>query len=696
MGRNLLLEMGVEEMPSSAAMSAISQLNEIVDDILADRRLSFDRRIGTGTPRRLVLSIQNLAETQEDIVEEVKGPPRKVAFNLKHPTAAATGFASSQGVKVADLLIKGTPQGEYVYAVKRVKGTKTERLLPELLAEVVDGLRFARSMRWDGELRFIRPIRWLLALYGNKVVDFDLDGLKGGDETFGHRFLAPGPFRIRSADWSEYKRTMSGAKVVVEWEAREKAVLEKARAVAADVKGKAVLRPKVLSEVVFLVEYPSVLLGSFSKEFLTLPREVLEVTMEHHQRYFPVENSRGRLLPHYVIVHNGAPRQKEIILRGHNRVIAARLADARFFYEEDQKIPLAKRVKDLEGMVFQEGLGTIFDKAKRLQKLSGKISRELKVALGVKKEAERAALLCKADLTTEMVGEFPELQGVIGREYARISGESSAVSEAICEHYLPRGAQEEPPASDVGRIVSIADKVDTLAGTFSAGRIPTGSEDPYGLRRQAQGLVSILLDAKWRLSLKSITAKAFDLYQGLRTRKKPEIDGARHNLEEFLGARVRAAMQNKGLAPDLVEAVLSSGLDDPFDAVERGYALRAARESSLLEDIQVAFNRCFNLGRTEHGAKVSERFLEDAAERALLNEVVKAEGKVSAKLKRHDYPGALVVLASLKKPVDLFFDEVLVMAENERLRKNRLALLNRVVVLFGSLADFSRLMNRQT
>lgn len=691
MGRNFLLEIGLEEAPSKDAVLGISQLRSRAEVFVSENRLTYRTQVAAGTPRRLVLYLGDLAQAQADLVEEVKGPPRAAAFDQNQPTAAARGFARSQGVALEDLVLKDTSNGEYLFATKTVRGQKTEKILPGLVTRLIGELSFPKSMRWDGPFRFIRPIRWVLALFGSDVIDLSVGGLASGRRTFGHRFLAPGPFEVDEADWTAYLKTLRKAQVVVKEDEREKTIRVKAEQAVAKVGGRAVLEPDVLSEVIFLVEYPSVLLGSFGREYLKLPREVLEVTMGHHQRYFPVEDEQGLLAPYYLVVHNGSPSQRELIRKGHNRVIAARLADARFFYEEDRKVPLAKRVDDLRGMVFQSGLGTLYDKAKRLRALTGVIAEGLKKPARAAKEARRAAFLCKADLTTEMVGEFPELQGVMGQEYAKLDGEGPDVAAAIYEHYLPRGAGDDLAETELGMIVSVADKLDTLVGSFGAGRVPTGSEDPYALRRQAQGLINTVLSGEWRISLNSLMEKAFRLYGNQGHKLKLNLTEMRKRLAEFLEARLKGAFQGRGLEQDIVEAILARGLDDPMDAAERGDALVEAREDSALGSLLVPFNRCHNLARAEAGQKVAKRLLEDHAEKILWQELEECRTELGRLLRRRDYEGALKRLAQLRPIVDDFFDEVLVMAEDDALKQNRLALLNRSVALYGEVADFTKL-----
>ena len=688
--RDLLFEIGAEEIPAIAVDMGISQLKEEAIAALGRSRLAFDSLETYGSPRRLALLVKGLAEAQEEKLIEIKGPPKSAGYDDKgHPTKAAEGFAKSQGVTLADLIVKEESGREYVYAVKHEVGRRAADLLPEVLAGLVTSLSFPKSMRWgSGEIRFVRPIRWLLALYGDEIIEFSLDGLTSSNFTFGHRFLAENPIAV--TDPEDYFRLLERGRVLVNHEKRSALIRREIEKAPAAVGGRAVVSPKTFAEVVNLVEYPSVVLGSFEEEFVGLPRDVLTTAMEEHQRYFPVEDEAGNIIHYFVVVHNGDPEEDELIRKGHERVIRARLADARFFFREDSKRPLEKYVERLKGVVFQEKLGTLYDKTERITALAASIGRALGLTERSIESIKRAARLCKADLTTEMVTEFPTLQGTMGREYARLSGESEEVAMAIYEHYLPRSAADSFPETVTGQVVAFADKLDTLVGALSIGLVPTGSEDPYALRRAAYGMIGIALEGVWRLSISKVVNAAISLYreQGVSF----EESEAQAIILDFVKSRLRAYLIGEGIGFDAVDAAIAVGVDDLVDVRSRAIVLEAERESPEMADLFFALNRARNLARPELGTEINESLLSEKVERDLYASLLKAEGELKAKLAAGDYAGAIGALSKLRSPVDAFFDGVLVMAEEPRLRENRLRLLNRAVADFLEVADFSKMM----
>lgn len=692
MGKDLLLEIGTEEMPASAVNLGIEQLRENASKMFEAKRLSFLSLDATGAPRRLVLLVTNLSEVQSEVVHEIRGPARKVAYTDDgEPTAAAIGFASAQKVKVTDLVVRSTPQGDYVFAIKREKGLPTSRLLPELLPKLILSLSFPKSMRWgEGEIRFVRPIRWLLALYGNKVVDFSLDNLRASNLTWGHRFLAKNPLKVKNP--RDYFGTLEEkGKVVVDHRKRERIIRDKIEQVAKEIGGRALIDPQTFTEVVNLVEFPHTIFGAFPSEYVSLPHDVLATVMESHQRYFPVEDEEGNLLPYFIVVHNGDPMHDDTIRKGHEMVLTARLADAKFFYEEDQKEPLAARLEKLKGIIFQEKLGTLHDKAKRVQNLVMEIGRALKIDESTLKEAERVAYLSKADLLTEMVGEFSDLQGIMGREYARLSGEPENVAIGIFEHYLPRFASDILPSTPVGKIVSIADKLDTIVGYFSVGLLPTGSEDPYSLRRQGQGIISIILENRFPLSLSEMIHLSLDLYHkaGFKYRPFEEVE---IELQDFFMGRFKGELLTEGFNYDIINAVLGEKPDNLTDLRDRVVSIAKYKESPILDDLIVAFTRCKNLSNPSLGSGVKEQLFSEEEERGLYQKLIEVEKIIDEYLERTDYDRAIENLAGLRPYVDRFFDKVLVMTEDKRIRHNRVSLLNRCVELFLKIADFSQLV----
>ncbi len=686
MSRTLLFEIGTEEIPSVPLYGAISQMRRLAEDALREARLEYGEVETFGAPRRLVLRVTDLAERQEDLSLKVKGPAVKAAFDVDgNPTKAAEGFARSQGVTPSDLEVVEDKKGSYVYASVERVGEDALTVLPGLLADLTASIDWPKSMRWGtGETRFARPVRWLLALFGDDVVPVRFAGLTASDTTRGLRFLESQEVVVLAAD--EYAAVMDSVRVIFDQERRAEVVRDGIDAVAEEVGGTPVVPEKVFSEVVNLVEWPTVAAGRFDEEFLEVPREVLETAMESHQRYFPLQDANGDLMSAFVVAHNGDPERTAEIVHGHERVIRARLADAAFFYREDLSRPFEEYAADLEGIVFQEKLGSLAEKVARLERLTAALSTLCGVDESVSSEAVRAAHLCKNDLVTHVVVEFPSLQGVMGRYYASASGESEAVAVAILEHYRPRFAGDLLPATDPGCLLSVADKLDTMVGIFGIGMAPTGSADPYALRRGAIGIIGIILDGL-PLTLDEAIAAAL---AGYADSHDFDADAVGTAVKEFIVARLEGVLRERGHAYDTVAAVLAVASDDPADALKRCEALTPFRERDDIADLSVAFSRAKNLSRPEMGidTDVSLMGIEEAT---LVDAMTEADQALASSLAVGDYEAALGVLASLRAPIDAFFDNVLVMDEDEGLRANRLKLLNRLVALFEQVADFSKL-----
>lgn len=688
--RDLILEIGTEEMPSAALNMAIEQLEKNAAKLFESNRLSFLETKVYGTPRRLILNVIDLQPRQQEKVKEIKGPPVKAAFTEdKTATAAAEGFANAQGVKVADLKIREILGGTYVYAIKKEKGEETSKILSKILPELIMSISFTRPMRWQGDnIRFARPIRWLLAIYGEKVVRFSLGNLKSGNLTWGHRFLAKNPIEVKNC--KEYFSLTEKAKVIVDQKRREKIIKDGIKRLLKN-EEEVIINPKTFAEVINLTESPHVIRGTFSSDYLKLPRGVLTTAMESHQRYFPIEDVHGKLKAGFFVVHNGDPAHDEIIRKGHERVLRARLADAKFFFEEDRKKPLIQRVEELKGVIFQERLGTVYDKIKRVEKLAEFLAEKLKVEESIKKYVKRAAYLSKADLVTETVVEFPDLQGVMGREYALLSGEDKVVCEGIYEHYLPRYSDGVLPKTCVGSIVSIADKIDTIVGCFSVGLLPTGSEDPYALRRQAQGIINIILERKLNLSLIELFKFALKEYEKENVEFYRDKECILKELEVFFLGRLKQQFLKAGFQYDVVDSVLTSGLNDLAVLGEKVKIISKYREKSLIKDLFTAFVRCKNLSKANLGIAVDENLFEQEEEGTLFWTTLQSEEAMRKAFKDDDYEKVMKILADLRPVVDKFFDEVLVMAKEEELQNNRIKLLNKCVRVFESVADFSKL-----
>lgn len=685
MTKELVFEIGTEEIPSGYMTPALRDLEAEACRLFQEERIAFSGVRTLGTPRRLVLYVERLEETQSDRVREVVGPAKAVAYDQEgHPTKAALGFARAQGLPVEKLQVRALDRGEYVVAAIEERGAHLDELLPILLPRLVASLSFPKFMRWgQGSFRFVRPIRWLLALYGGRMIPFEIDGVKSGNKTYGHRFLSRGPIRVRS--FQDYMEKLEERYVIVDQSRRRDLVVKLAEEAAAKVGGKPVLDDDLVEGVTYLVEYPNVVCGGFELEYLSLPRDVIMTPMRKHQRYFPVVDHAGQLLPHFVAISNMKAKEMDVIRVGNERVLRARLKDADFFFKEDRKIPLPERVPKLRGIIFQDRLGTLFDKVERLQELV--IYMAEKVAPKLVHDARRAVQLCKADLVTTMVKEFPNLQGVMGREYARLSGEAPVVAQAIEEHYLPRFSGDRLPESMVGAIVGLADRIDSICGCFGIGLIPSGSEDPYALRRLGQGTVQILLSTGIDLRLSEPIVKSLELFGDRLTRPK---ERAAQEVMEFLAARLHLILTERGIPGDLVDAVLSVDAERVPGAGKRAEALAAFRQEPDFGELAVAFKRVINILPRGFSKPVDPNRFVTSAERALHGEAANLRADTEHLVRAGDYFRALQRIAAIRPIVDMFFEEVLVMADDRDLQENRLAILKEVADLFSGIADFSK------
>ena len=685
--RELLLEIGTEEIPAGFVRQALADLEVLARKELETQRIDFEGLKTLGTPRRLVLVVRGLSERQKDVEIRKIGPSKQAAFDSKGaPTKAAIGFAKGQSVAVESLTLVETEKGEYVCAVKKEVGKPTHEILPSILPKLVLSIPFQKSMKWaDGSIRFARPIHWILALLGGEVVPFEVGSVRSGKVTYGHRFMHSGPIPV--SDYASYLDRTREAFVLVDPAERKKKIEEGLIKEAASVSGSILPDEDLLNEVTFLVEYPVPFCGSFESQFLSLPREVIIHSMKEHQRYFPVEDGQGNLLSHFVFVSNIAPRDRSVVVKGNERVLKARLSDAAFFFHEDLKIVLEKRVEQLRKVVFQAKLGTSYEKMVRFKALALILVQRVDPSL--RETVERASLLCKADLVTGMVGEFPKLQGIVGREYARLQGEKPAVAEAIYEHYLPAFAGDRLPDNPVGDMISIADKLDTIVGCFGVGLTPTGTADPFGLRRQAIGIIRIVLEKKYPFSLSQLIEESGTLFRDKMERPFSEV---RREVLDFFRVRYQNLLLDKGYPFDVTEAVLSISFDELVDVQGRIDALRKARESKDFESIVIAFKRAMNILKSASPRNpVDPALLSEDVEKNLYQAFVEAKEKVEGSLVRRDYESALKEMIQMKKPIDDFFDGVMVMVEDEGIRNNRLALLDGIGQLFLRIADFSKL-----
>ena len=687
MGKAFYLEIGSEEIPAGYIRPALEAMARQLTQFFDDQRIGHGRPLIGGTPRRLCLHVPDVAERQQAGSVEVLGPPRQVAFDAAgKPTKAAEGFARNQGVAVGDLRIKSTPKGEYVVLVREESGQATRALLEPMLADFIAHIPFPKSMRWaDLQVTFARPVRWITALLGGDVVNFQYGDITSGNQSFGHRFMNPQWLTV--TDHDSHRAQLERHHVIVDFDQRRELIARGIVQEAAKVGGRVLDDPELLEEVTQLVEFPYPLLGEFEEKYLELPPQVPITVMKEHQRYFAVVDADGKLMRYFVTVANTIPRDPALVAAGNARVIRARLEDARFYYEEDRKVRLDQRAEQLKDVVFHSKLGTSWEKMERFRTLARWLGEQL--GLAEFDTIERAAKLCKADLVTGMVGQFPELQGVMGRDYALKEGEPEAVAEAIHEHYLPIRAGGPLPERIEGAVLSIADKIDTIVGCFSVGLIPTGTTDPFALRRQTLGIIRIILEKDLPVSLEGLIDQALPLLD--RHRTEPLETVRRAVLGFFQGRLHHLLTSQDGYATDLVEAALAPGIDNLAAAVARTRALNAFKQRADFEALAAAFKRVVNIIKDGEPTPVEPARFTAEAETALHQAVQNAAVAIRRQLDQGDYGAALEAIAALKAPIDRFFDQVLVMDKDEALKRNRLALLTAVHDLFSGLADFRKI-----
>lgn len=685
--RTLAFEIGTEEIPAFDLAGAVKQLSTMVPSLLDDAAIPHGAVKIFSSPRRLIVIAEEIPEATEEKNEVFKGPSAKIAFDTEgNPTKAAQGFARGKGVDPSSLVV----EDGYVYARTHTPSVNVASLLSSVLNKIIHGLSWPRSQRWGVQSEyFTRPVRWIVALFGNEVIDFTFAGLVAGRTTYGHRFLAPGPFEVADAD--SLVDVVRSASVIPSEAEREQVIREGVAKAEAETGFTAVLHPKTLVEVINLAEYPTVLVGTFDEEFLKVPEEIIVDAMLVHQRYFPLYDKDGKLTNRFIVVSNGDPACAETIVDGNERVVRARLYDAKFFYDEDLKQPLESYVDHLGEVVFQEKLGTMLDKTNRIQRLADHLAEDAGLAGQDLSDVERAARLCKADLVTSAVVEFTSVQGVMGSYYAAASGETAQVAQAIEQHYRPRFAGDEAPDTVVGKIVAIADKLDTVCGLFAVGQGPTGSSDPFALRRSAIGIVA-MLSGKDAVEVSLVAAIDAALASYAQQGIEFDTDAVRRDVIEFFITRTKVMMRDAGNSIDAIDAVLSAGIQEPVELINRVSALEAARseQPEVFEDLATAYARANNLCDSKLGTEVNEGLLSEV-EQALVRAVCQAESNVASALENNDYAAALSELAALRKPIDLFFENTMVMDEDQALRENRLRLLNSFVAVFANVADFALL-----
>ncbi|AJF07133.1 glycine--tRNA ligase subunit beta [Geoalkalibacter subterraneus] len=686
MSAELFLEIGTEEIPAGFLPVAQADLERLLRKEFESARIAHGDVTTYATPRRLAISVADVAPEQQRQELDLMGPSVKVAFDADgNPSKAAMGFARSNGVDVADLGRVETEKGEYVHISKVVEGRPTSEILPEMLPRVIGAIPFKKSMRWkDLDIRFARPMHWIVALFDGDVVPFTFGNLSSGVLSRGHRFMAPDSFTVRDAQ--SWLKQCEQQFVLPQPQKRREIIADQIDRAAREAGGTVNPDPQLLDEVAFLVEYPVALCGSFEEKYLELPRELLITTMREHQRYFTVAGSDGQLMPRFITVANTKPRDPAVVIKGNERVLRARLADAMFFWQEDRKAPLENRLEALKNVVYQAKLGTSYEKVMRFKQIALDLAEKFEPQSAPL--VERAALLAKCDLETGMVYEFPELQGVMGREYARLEGEDPRVCKAIHEHYLPIQAGGELPSDSIGAFVSLADKIDTICGCFGVGLIPTGTADPYALRRNAIGILNIVLDRGLRLSVAELVDRSLDL---LEPKLQRPVGDVRQDVIEFIRLRFFNMLTGQGFAHDVVDAVLAEAFNDPVDALQRVKALAEMKQRQDFDALAVAFKRVVNIIKGGVDSVVRAGLFEAACEKDLAEAVSSVSNQVQRQVGNGDYAGALQSIAGLRAPVDAFFEGVMVMAEDEAVRNNRLALLTSVARLFQGIADFSRI-----
>ena len=685
----LAFEIGVEEIPAFDLDSANKQLEKMVPAAFADARIPYDSIEIHSSPRRLIVMAYGVADATEALVEEYKGPAAKIAFDADgNPTKAAIGFARGKGLSPENLERREVNGTEYVFATKNIPATPVADLLPDVLAGFITAIKWPRSCRWAAYREyFVRPVRWIVAMLDDVVLPVSYAGAESSNFTMGHRVLAPGKHTVDTA--ANLLDVIRAAYVIPTQAERERIIREGVAAIEAETGFTADLPAKTLLEVVNLSEYPQPLVSTFDEEFLQVPEEIIVDAMLMHQRYFPLYDADGKLTNKFIIVSNGNPECAATIIDGNERVVRARLDDAKFFYEEDLKHPLESYIEKLDKVVFQESLGTVRQKAERLEKLARALSADAQLDAADAADAKRAARLCKADLVTNAVIEFTSVQGVMGSYYAAASGETPQVAQAIGQHYQPRFAGDALPDTTVGKLVALADKLDTICGLFAVGQGPTGSSDPFALRRSAIGIVN-MLEAGLPISL----AAAIDESLASFAAQGVAFDAAavRAEVVDFFVTRTKVMLRDAGVNADTIDAVLAAGVEEPAVISQRAHALEDARanDAETFDNLATAYARANNLRKPELGEDVNDALLTEP-ERALAGAVATAEQAVAAALASDDFAAALSQLAALRAPIDGFFADVMVMDEDAALRDNRLRLLNRFVAVFANVADFGKM-----
>jgi glycyl-tRNA synthetase beta chain len=691
MSADLLLEIGVEEIPSAYMNQALENLRSLALKTMEENRLTHGEIKTMGTPRRLVLLIPGLAERQTDAFIKNRGPRKSAAYDQQgQPSKAGLGFARGQGLDFSQLTILEVDGVEYIAAIRREEGQAAREILPQLLPSIIQAMSFPRSMRWGYyQTRFARPIRWLLCLLGDEVIPVEIENITSSRQTYGHRFLSRGALEIKHVD--DYFTQLRDNYVILDQTERQEMIWQQVVDIAREKGGQPVENESLLGEVNFLVEYPTAFWGAFSPDYLDVPPEVLTTSMIEHQRYFPVFDGQDQLLPGFIGVRNGTDFAIDTVIAGNQRVLKARLEDALFFWREDRKKPLKDYVPGLAQVMFHERLGSVLDKVERLRTMA--VFCGAQAGLSSAEKLDRAALLSKADLLSSMVYEFPELQGIMGRYYARLSGEDEEVAQAIFEHYLPRFAGDELPHSETGLVVSLAEKIDNLVGCFALNIKPTGSQDPYALRRQAIGLINIILDRGLKLDLAELFNQAYLGFAAVKLENEQAQTTA--DLLDFIRQRMRGVLLEKGYSYDVIDAVLSNpaAAADLHALWTLVQAIQEAKGSDLFADFMVVFNRAYNLSRkAEAGLSIDENRLLDDSEKALYSQLQVVSAPFAAAVAGQQYRQAIDFIGSLRPNLDRFFTAVMVMVDDKEVRQARLGMLRSIANMCQQMADFTKIV----
>ncbi|KKY01069.1 glycyl-tRNA synthetase subunit beta [Paraclostridium benzoelyticum] len=682
----LLFEIGVEELPARYVNSAMDQLKTNIVKSFNENRITFDEVNVYSTPRRLTVIVNNICEKQSDLEEEVKGPAKRIAVDAEgNYTKPLLGFMKSKGIKEEDLYFKQVGKEEYAFGKIKQDGQLTSEVLKSILPEAIKSMTFPKAMHWGGKnMRFIRPIRWMVCILNDSVLDIELEGIVSSNTTKGHRFLGESEFEVNTLN--EYLTKLEENFVILNQDERKELIKKQCDDVAKSLGGEIEFDEELLEEVTHLVEYPTAFYGEFDEDYAKLPKEVVITPMKQHQRYFPVLKD-GKLLPNFIAVRNGDSHRIDNVKKGNEKVLEARLADALFFYKEDTKKSLESYIEKLKTVVFQAKLGTVYDKSLRIEKLANDILEKLNET-DIKEDTLHAAKLCKADLVTGMVFEFTELQGVMGREYAKVSGENENVAEAIFEHYLPRFAGDILPATKSGIVLSIADKLDSIAGFFAIGIQPTGSQDPYALRRQALGIINILMDNNLDISLRELVSLTLDNYSFIEFDK----DEVLNQIMEFFKDRIKNLFRDLGIRYDVIDAILSSNIDDIADMYARAKALNSWIDKGELVEMLTAFNRVATLAEKAETNEVNINLMREEAEFNLYQQFQEISSNVEHLLANKEYTKALDAFASLRPAIDNMFDSVMIMDKDEAIKNNRLAILKQIYDIMLNICDLSKIV----